>query len=100
MQFEFGRARDLCEGFQSKICWPAAAKREEYLATAWLRIADIDQRFVDFCLGIAERAENSSPVGVAAAPADLHQCAVSDGARGRLSLSRIARAVNMQGNKT
>src|SRR5207244_11835439 len=85
-RFEFGRARELCEGFQSKICWAAAAKREKYLATARLRVANIDKRFVDFCLGIAERAQDSSPVGVAAAPADLHQCAVSDCARSRLSL--------------
>src|SRR5262249_5081826 len=83
----------------SKICWPAATKREKYLAAARLRIADIDKRFVDSCLRITERAQDPSPVWVAAAPADLHECAVSDCARGRFRLCCIARTVNMEGNE-
>src|SRR4029077_10752778 len=48
------------------------------------------------CAGIAERAENTPPVWIAAAPACSDQRAFRYRARSRFSIARIARATHMQ----
>ena len=76
------------------------SKCKKNFAGAESRVTDIDNRFIDISFRIAERAENSAPVRVAAAPARTYERAVSNRARGRLCFTIVPRAAKVQRNKS
>src|SRR5436190_13031115 len=73
VEIEFRLADDRAERLQSDACRLAAPDREDDLAFAWPAVADIDFRFVHLRFRITDRAQNPSPIRIAAEPARFHQ---------------------------
>src|SRR5437870_12669252 len=75
------------------------SKCKKNFAGAESRVTDIDNRLIDISFRIAERAENSAPVRVAAAPARAYERAVSNRAPGRLCFTIVPRPAKVQRNQ-
>src|SRR3979411_2223897 len=85
---------NLRELSQRNVRRLSALKAKNISATGRFGITDIDNRLVDLCSGIANRAKNASPVRIAAAPTRFHERTVGNGARSCFRVAHVARALH------
>src|SRR5437667_4442031 len=78
VEIKLRRRGDFRERVQSDICRTTTPECKGNLAFTRAAVANIDNRLLHFRRRIAERAQNSSPIGIAAAPAPFHERAGCD----------------------
>src|ERR1700730_503666 len=100
MYFEFGGGSDSCQFSKRNIPRSSTPKTINDFAIIWPRIANIDNRLIYFRARIAERAKNSAPIWIAAAPARAHERTVGNRTRGPLGIPIISRPAHMQRDET
>src|SRR5204862_378286 len=100
VEVELFRGDGGAEIFKAHIGWLAPTEAPKDFTGAGRAVANVNFLLNDFCGTIAERVDDSAPIGIAAVPARLDQSAVRDGASGGIGIGKIARVVHPHSDET